>query len=358
MRRGFLLAWTLFLLGMLCGTCAKTAHAETPYLIGITGDDYLWMTTFQADAERVALRLIAHEPMLANQTRVQFVIVPTQRDLYCGRTSTISRLATCNTAIARDVFTQAGYAPHQIVILWNNGTYSGSGGKTCVSYNGSQMLDVAEHECVGHGIGGLKDSYLLYNINGTNADAFFGQCWKGVAPPPGWPGAIKECNYKNYWREGNDCMRALPCRSFLPYSRQLIQRGIDAVCGPLPSPVPAPVPTPVLAPTPMPTPIPEPATGPGAPSIVMKSPMAGQVVTGKTVLTVQAYPGADRPQSLAVFLDGQQKKLITFGGVQSKYLLTGYLYFDQLPAGSYVVKAVVTDALGRTSEVEATVTRP
>lgn len=222
--------WVIMVLCLVLGVVPRVDAAGT-LDIGITGDDYLWMTTFQEHAERVAGRMVAHEPMASNKARIRFFIVPTQRDLYCGRTSTISRLATCNRAIARDVFTQAGYNPDIIVVLWNNGTYSGSGGSdTCVSYNGSQILDVAEHECVGHGVGRLVDSYKLYAAAAVNSNAYYQNCWKGVAPPPGTTGWLKECNRPNFWREGNDCMRRLPCDKFLPRSQALILMGINREC--------------------------------------------------------------------------------------------------------------------------------
>jgi len=170
--------------------------------IGITGDDYLWMETFQTQAEAVAAYFVTIEPFKSNASLMRFFIVPTQRDLYCSRSSTISRVIVCNGTVVRDVFTEAGYDPDKILVLWNTSTYGGSGGDfVCTSYTGSQMKPVAAHECLGHTIGTLADEYLSSSFSAPNQDTWFGQCWKGEQPPDYVGTWVQRCNYPNFWRQ-------------------------------------------------------------------------------------------------------------------------------------------------------------
>lgn len=191
MRRLWCLLWLLW--------CPLAAAGTAD--IGVTGDDYLWMATFQQQAEEVSAYLLTIEPYKSHAGAFRFIVVPTQRDLYCTRSVSMSRLITCNATIVRDVFTQAGYPPLEgYMVLVNTAGYGGSGGIQAVSYNGSQRRQVMAHEFQHH-FAGLTDEYNLSLTAGPLTNTFYAQCWAGLTAPVGQGTWVKGCRYPNYWRQ-------------------------------------------------------------------------------------------------------------------------------------------------------------
>lgn len=191
---------------------------------------------FEADALRVMSYHMAREPYLSRSADIVWHTLWQSTSLGCKRSSTMSRLITCNQESARLAVQAAGLPVERGIILVNTTGYGGSGGTPfTVAYNGyttsSDPLKVAFHE-FGHTLGGLVDEYNLYPTNGTQTNAWYGQCWKGVLAPT-MPGTwVKGCYRPNFWRQkvgiGNSVMHSLNNPAFNPKSLELLNARIDA----------------------------------------------------------------------------------------------------------------------------------
>ena len=303
--------------------------------IGITSSNYLWMNKFQSDAERTATSFLTIEPYKRYASAIRFYIVPTQRDLYCKRSSTISRLILCDGTIARDIFTQAGYNPDIILVLQNTGTYGGAGGNTvCTSYNGSQMTQVAIHECLGHTFGNLVDEYNLYAGSAAHQDTWYAQCWKGVNPPPIAGTWVKGCNYKNYWRQkvdGKDSvMKSLSYIKFNSRSSELLIAKLEREIGSPPEPLPPADTT--------------------APSVLLTSPSPGSQVLVNTVIEASASDMVGVTK-MELRINGWHKSTVNASALRYTWNTSQSAY------GTFDIVVTAWDAAGNQSSATMRVTK-
>lgn len=226
----------LFYVAMACGI----AHAGQLDITlvsngGLSMDlGYSDEATFQADAKKVMDYFFSKEPYKSRAQDIRFYAIWNPKPLGCKRSSTTSRLITCNSLTARQVVEAAGIPAEKGLILVNTTNYGGGGGaQFAVSYRGSQMKQVALHEFA-HSLAGVSDEYTLYSTSGTPSEAYFQNCWRGAsAPDAAW---VKGCRHPNWWRQriqkpdgtwANSVMQGLGYAEFNPISQTLIRQAID-----------------------------------------------------------------------------------------------------------------------------------
>jgi hypothetical protein len=197
-------------------------------------------TRFRADAQRVQDYHLAREPYKSRVADIAWHVLWNTTPLGCKRSSSTSRLITCNESLAREQVLAAGLPMERGILLVNTTGYGGSGGyRFAVAYNGcstcSDPVKVALHE-FGHTLGNLADEYNFSWANGTNADAWYGQCWKGLTAPSAPGSWVKGCYRPNYWRQkavkpdgslSDSVMKSLGYTQFNQKSLELLNARLD-----------------------------------------------------------------------------------------------------------------------------------
>ena len=208
MRRGFLLAGGLILLAFLFGLSAGRAGAEPGKLdiSIICNGGFLHEYGFQTDesclkhATAVRDYLLTREPYKSRMSDITWHLTRSNSSLGCKFSG---RLLTCSDSAGKAILANRGIPMEKGIILVNTTLYGGSGGyRFAVASVGSYRNKLAMHE-FGHTLGALVDEYPRFSGTFTNQDTWYGQCWKGLNPPPGY--AVGEwvlgAEYKQLWRQ-------------------------------------------------------------------------------------------------------------------------------------------------------------
>ena len=201
---------------------------------------YTSEVTFRADAQKVIAAHQAREPYASRAEQLAWSVLWTTTPIPCSRSTSTTRLITCNQTVAANVVVNAGLPMEKGIILVNTTSYGGSGGgRFAVSYRGSQMVQVTVHE-FGHTLASLKDEYNLYTSKGTVQERWYANCWMGAASPVDAGVWVKGCYRPNFWRQRaikpdgsqtNSVMHSLAYSQFNELSRDLLTDAIDDWAG-------------------------------------------------------------------------------------------------------------------------------
>ena len=236
---GVKIAWWCALFTWLCTATAAAGQLDLPI---VCNGGFTHEYGFQSEAaclpHATAVRdyLLTREPYKSRAADITWHLVWSQSSLGCRFSG---RLLTCSDAKARAVIEARGIPMEKGIILVNTTTYGGSGGyRFAVASVGKYRNKLAMHE-FGHTLGALVDEYPRYSGTFTNQDTWYGQCWKGVNPPPGY--AVGEwvlgAEYKQLWRQRikdsagvwrNSVMRELTYPVYGSKSLELLHQRIDA----------------------------------------------------------------------------------------------------------------------------------
>ena len=204
--------------------------------IALLPSGYTSEATFRADAQKVIDAHHTREPYTSRWAQIGWSVLWTTEKIPCTRSTSMTRLITCDQTAASLVVVNAGVELEKGIVLVNTTSYGGSGaGRFAVSYRGSQMVQVTVHE-FGHTLANLKDEYNLYTSNGSVSNTWLGNCWMGATSPVDAGLWSKGCSRPNFWRQRaikpdgtstNSVMHSLAYSQFNQVSSDLLIRAID-----------------------------------------------------------------------------------------------------------------------------------